>query len=107
MSLVQNLPVDNNPITKQESELIEMLFEDPPSTSQVPPDDHISNEQKLRLLHIFQEGLLVILLFVFFTLPFIDKLCERYLTFLNPTTIYILRIIIVLIVFWLLKTWLI
>lgn len=102
MSLVQNLPVDNNPITKQESELINMLFEDP---SQVPEPEIILSEQKQRLLHIFQEGLLVIILFVFFTLPFIDKLCERYLTFLNHTTIYILRIIIVLIVFWLLKTW--
>jgi hypothetical protein len=102
MSLVQNLPVDNNPVTKQESELIKILFEKPSNddTKKNTP----SEEYKLRLLHIFQEGLLIILLFLFFTLPFIDKICEKYLTFLNNTTIYIIRIIIILISFWLIKT---
>ena len=107
MSLVQNLPVDNNPITKQESELVNMLFKEPTPVKCPNSQVHkVSSEQK-RLLKILQEGLLIILLFVFFTLPLIDKLCEKYLTFLNNTTIYILRIFIILIVFWLIRTWLI
>lgn len=105
MSLVQNLPVDNNSVTKQESELINMLFEEEsaqPQPSSVPVKQ-VSCEHKRQLLHIFQEGLLIVLLFLFFTLPFIDKLCEKYLPFLNNTIIYVLRIIIILIVFWFIK----
>lgn len=105
MSLVQNLPVDNNSVTKQESELIQMLFEEESTQKQQQPSSvPVSCEHKRQLLHIFQEGLLIVLLFLFFTLPFIDKLCEKYLPFLNNTIIYVLRIIIILIVFWFIKT---
>jgi hypothetical protein len=106
MSLVQNLPVDNNPVTRQESDLVQMLFEEESKPQPQPQQvKEVSCDQKRLLLHIFQEGLLIVLLFLFFTLPFIDKLCEKYLPFLNNTIIYILRIIIILIVFWLVKTW--
>ncbi len=105
MSLVQNLPVDNNSVTKQESELIHMLFEEESTQSQLQSQPcSVSCDHKRQLLHIFQEGLLIVLLFLFFTLPFIDKLCEKYLPFLNNTIIYVLRIIIILIVFWFIKT---
>lgn len=108
MSLVQNLPVDNNPVTKQETELVQMLFQEAQNTP--PPSTHhvgtASDDQRLRLLHIFQEGLLIILLFLFFTLSFVDKLCLKYLSFMNETTIYIARIVIILILFWVIKTYL-
>lgn len=111
MSIVQNLPVDMNPITQQEKELISVLFPSIPIPSNIHNKNNENNVKQNNLhsrdlLLVFQEGLLIILLFLLFTLPISNQLVHKWLSnYCNPTIIFMLRISIILIIYWIVKSY--
>jgi len=112
MSKLENLPVDANKISEQEKEIVDLLFEQNISPSHPITLEHQEMIQQSttflsKMLVEFKEGLWVVLLFLLFTLPFFDTLIQKYipLPFHSSVVIYTIKIVFILILYWLIKNY--
>ena len=95
MSEIEKLPSDHHAISSQEKEVMELLFKT--TSNEIKKYSSLFNE--------FKEGLVIVILFLIFTLSFVDECIKKFIPFTihYPILIYIFKIMMILILFWIFK----
>ena len=92
MSEIEKLPSDQQDISSQEKEVMDLLFKT------------TSNEIKKysKWFHELKEGLFIVILFLIFTFSFVDECIKKFIPITThyPIFIYIIKIIMILLLFW-------
>lgn len=103
MSSLQNLPVDTITATDQESNVMDMLFPTPKGVDDNNPENG-SKKSPYVGLRIFEDGLLIIILFLVFSLPYGDDFLRDYLKIDNQCIAsYIIKAICIIVIYWIIK----
>lgn len=105
MSSLQNLPVDTITATDQESNVMDMLF--PTRPKELDKNEEQEKESKKSPhvgLRVFEDGLLIIILFLVFSLPYSDEILHQYLKIDYQSVVsYIIKAICILVIYWIIK----
>lgn len=110
MSQLSSLPVDTSQILPQEKEIMDVLFK---NIVPKPIQDVKENYQKIeknisvftKLITEIKEVFGIILLFLIFTFEYTDQILKRYSPFKSDLIIYIIKIIIIIILYWIFKNY--
>lgn len=95
MSEIDKLPIDNHTISSQEKQVVDLLFKN--TTTEI--------KKYTKWVHEFKEGLFIALLFLIFSLSFIDECIKKIIPISNNYSIiiYIIKIVLIIIIFWIFK----
>lgn len=110
MTSLEQLPVDAHEPLEHEHHVVDILLtapqkQEPPSTPTDAKHNHHDDRDHHHhpYLRMFEESLTIVLLFLVFNLPIVDQLLEN-LHIRNVFLIYALKIFLIVIFFWILKT---
>lgn len=107
MSLLENLPVDIHTPNHQEEELVQVLFgdgdnHDVEKASHHRPTNH-SAPKSHEFLRILEEGLAIVALFLFFSSPYVTNHIKAFPYISSEILENIVKIILILIFFSIIK----
>jgi len=106
MSLLENLPVDIHTPTQQEEQVVDILFQkDHPAPSHSTRDGTPTHSRdKHAVLQGFEEGLVIVILFLVFSLPHVTTYLES-LSFLSGSLgrQFVIKILLILILYGIIK----
>ena len=106
MSQLSSLPVDTSQILPQEKEIIDILFKKEDDKNPIQENFQTiktNMNQCSKLYSEVKEGLWVVLLFLIFTMQFTDDCIKKWSPFKSDLIIYIFKILIIVILYWLFK----
>lgn len=102
MSLLENLPVDVHTPTQQEEKVVDILFGD--KNDRKCPGNHSNHSTPSHeMLRTFEEGLLIVALFLIFSLPQVTDLVRRVPFVSSVLWENLMKIILILVVFMIIK----
>jgi len=100
MSVLENLPVDTHAITDQEEQILTVLFNDE-KVSNTPHTPHPPHPNHPYLV-MFEEALIIIVLFLVFSFPQIEEYLGR-IHVRGTTSVLLVKIVLILILYGLIK----
>ena len=100
MSLLENLPVDVHTPTQQEEKVVDILFGHKNDDKKCPGNHSTQSHEMLRT---FEEGLLIVALFLIFSLPHVTDLVRKIPFVSSILWENLMKIIVILVVFMIIK----
>lgn len=102
MSLLENLPVDVHSPSEHEENVMNMLFHDEKDGGNESSNG--STKRKYPILQGFEEGLAIVGLFLIFSTPYItDYIQQLPFMSMSPVMEYIVKIVLILISYGIIK----
>lgn len=104
MSLLENLPVDIHTPTQQEEQVIDILFQKDHPAPCHSSSDPKQPRDKHAILQGFEEGLVIVILFLVFSLPQVTTYLES-LSFISGSLgrQFVIKIVLILILYGIIK----